>query len=92
MKGGWIDALKILSVDRLVGMDAEHARKRFLREAQLVKRLGKDSPHIVGLSTYEEDLEAGLIYFLTGGLFLIGVLYDYWTLNEQVSEVNTGRA
>jgi len=64
VKGGWIDALKILSVDRLVGMDAEHARKRFLREAQLVKRLGKDSSHIVGLSTYEEDLEAGLIYFL----------------------------
>jgi hypothetical protein len=64
VKGGWIDALKILSVDRLVGMDADHARKRFLREAQLVKRLGKDSPHIVGLSTYEEDLEAGLIYFL----------------------------
>jgi len=64
VKGGWIEALKILSVDRLVGMDAEHARKRFLREAQLVKRLGKDSSHIVGLSTYEEDLEAGLIYFL----------------------------
>lgn len=30
----------------------------------------------------------GLLYFLTGGLFLIGVLYDYWTLNEQVSEAN----
>ncbi|MGB5695311.1 MAG: TM2 domain-containing protein [Polyangiales bacterium] len=33
----------------------------------------------------------GLLYFLTGGLFLIGVLYDYWTLNEQVSEANAGR-
>ena len=33
----------------------------------------------------------GLLYFLTGGLFLIGVLYDYWTLNEQVSEVNLRR-
>jgi len=30
----------------------------------------------------------GLLYFLTGGLFLIGVLYDYWTLNEQISELN----
>ena len=30
----------------------------------------------------------GLIYLLTGGLFLIGVLYDLWTLNEQVSERN----
>jgi TM2 domain-containing membrane protein YozV len=34
----------------------------------------------------------GLLYFLTGGLLLIGVLYDYWTLNEQVSEVNLRRA
>ncbi|AJG19409.1 hypothetical protein RR42_m2014 [Cupriavidus basilensis] len=31
---------------------------------------------------------SGLIYLLTGGLFLIGVLYDFWTLNEQVSERN----
>jgi TM2 domain-containing membrane protein YozV len=34
----------------------------------------------------------GLLYFLTGGLLLVGVLYDYWTLNEQVSEVNLPRA
>lgn len=31
---------------------------------------------------------SGLIYLLTGGLFLTGVLYDFWTLNEQVSERN----
>ncbi|QOT78092.1 NINE protein [Cupriavidus basilensis] len=31
---------------------------------------------------------SGLIYLLTGGVFLIGVLYDFWTLNEQVSERN----
>lgn len=30
----------------------------------------------------------GLVYMLTGGLFLIGYLYDYWTLNEQISKVN----
>lgn len=29
-----------------------------------------------------------LIWFLTGGVFLIGVLYDLWTLNEQVAEAN----
>ena len=27
----------------------------------------------------------GFLYLLTGGLFLLGVLYDFWTLNEQVS-------
>lgn len=33
----------------------------------------------------------GLIWFFTGGLFLLGYLYDYWTLNEQVSELNSRR-
>lgn len=31
----------------------------------------------------------GLIYLLTGGLCLVGVLFDFWTLNEQVSERNS---
>jgi len=30
----------------------------------------------------------GLIYLVTGGLFGIGLLYDLWTLNEQVDEKN----
>lgn len=30
----------------------------------------------------------GLIYLCTGGLFLIGWLYDLWTLNHQVSQRN----
>lgn len=64
VKGGWIEALKILGVDRLTGAEAEEMRARFLREAQIMKRLGKDSKHIVGLSTYEEDIEAGMVYFL----------------------------
>jgi serine/threonine-protein kinase len=64
IKGGWIEALKILGVDRMTGAEAEEMRKRFLREAQIMKRLGTDSHHIVGLSTYEEDIESGLIYFL----------------------------
>ena len=33
---------------------------------------------------------SGLLWFFTGGLFLLGYLYDYWTLNEQVSERNRG--
>ena len=30
----------------------------------------------------------GILYFLTGGLLGLGVLYDFWTLNEQVTVVN----
>jgi len=29
-----------------------------------------------------------IVYLLTGGLFLIGIVYDYWTLNEQIDEIN----
>lgn len=30
----------------------------------------------------------GVLYLLTGGLVGLGVLYDFWTLNGQVSEAN----
>jgi len=30
----------------------------------------------------------GLIYLLTGGLFFLGYLWDYWTLNDQITEIN----
>ena len=29
-----------------------------------------------------------IIWFFTCGFFLLGYLYDYWTLNEQIDEVN----
>jgi TM2 domain-containing membrane protein YozV len=29
-----------------------------------------------------------ILYFFTGGLLLMGVLYDFWTLNGQISERN----
>ena len=32
----------------------------------------------------------GLLYLLTGALFGIGYIYDYWTLNDQLSQINTG--
>lgn len=32
---------------------------------------------------------SGLLYLLTGGLFLIGYIYDYWTLNEQIADENS---
>jgi len=34
---------------------------------------------------------SGIIYLCTGGLFLIGYIYDFWTLNDQVSLINGSR-
>ena len=34
----------------------------------------------------------GILYLLTVGLFGLGYLYDYWTLNGQVDELNRRRA
>lgn len=34
----------------------------------------------------------GAVWLLTVGLFGLGILYDYWTLNDQVSDVNQGFA
>lgn len=31
----------------------------------------------------------GILYLVTGGLFGIGYIYDYWTLNEQLSQLNS---
>lgn len=37
---------------------------------------------------YQQKWISGIIYLLSGGLFMIGVLYDYWNLNHQISEKN----
>ncbi|MEN9675839.1 MAG: hypothetical protein RIS76_1735 [Verrucomicrobiota bacterium] len=33
----------------------------------------------------------GILYLLTAGLLGLGVIYDFWTLNSQVSELNQTR-
>ncbi|MDP6358812.1 MAG: TM2 domain-containing protein [Planctomycetota bacterium] len=39
---------------------------------------------------YMGKLLTGILYLCTGGIFGIGLIYDYWTLNEQLSELNSG--
>ena len=41
---------------------------------------------------YMGKILSGLLYLVTGGLVGFGVLYDFWTLNEQVTVVNAERA
>lgn len=37
---------------------------------------------------YLGKVVTGIIYMLTGGLFTLGILYDFWTLNDQIHEEN----
>ena len=37
---------------------------------------------------YLGKIGTGLLYLLTVGLFGIGIIYDFWTMNEQVSSKN----
>ena len=39
---------------------------------------------------YMGKIFTGILYFLTGGLFTIGYVYDLWTLNEQIDDINKG--
>jgi TM2 domain-containing membrane protein YozV len=38
---------------------------------------------------YMEKWITGIVYLLTGGIFGIGYLYDLWTLNDQVTLLNS---
>lgn len=37
---------------------------------------------------YMRKFISGLLYLVTGAFFGIGVLYDYWTLNSQIDDIN----
>lgn len=38
---------------------------------------------------YQGKIISGIIYLLTGGLFLVGIIYDFWTMNEQIDLINS---
>ncbi len=37
---------------------------------------------------YQGKWLTGILYFFTVGLFGFGILYDFWTLNDQISVLN----
>ncbi len=39
---------------------------------------------------YMGKIFTGLLYLVTGGIFGIGYIYDLWTLNQQVTLINSG--
>ena len=37
---------------------------------------------------YQQKWLTGILYLFTGGIFGLGILYDFWTLNDQISVLN----
>jgi len=84
---GWIvDLFLIPAMDRAADLRYARGPKDYSISWVLLTFLGVFGVH----RFYLEKWLTGLIYLLTGGVFLLGVLYDYWTLNGQVSELNRG--
>ena len=37
---------------------------------------------------YQQKWFTAILYLFTGGIFGLGILYDFWTLNDQISVLN----
>jgi TM2 domain-containing membrane protein YozV len=83
---GWIiDLFLIPSMDREADRSYPEGRKNYNVTWILLTFLG-----VLGIHRfYLEKWITGILYLLTGGLLLIGVLYDFLTLNNQIREVNS---
>ncbi|EZQ19955.1 NINE protein [Pseudomonas sp. G11-1] len=86
---GWIvDLFLIPGMDRQADQRFRSGRINFNLTWILLTFLGIFGAHRL----YMGKWITAIIYFFTGGLFLLGVLYDYWTLNEQISVKNMEKA
>jgi TM2 domain-containing membrane protein YozV len=82
---GWIiDLFLIPSMDREADLRFEAGPINYSVAWILLTFLGVFGVHRM----YMGKWISGIIYLLTGGLFLIGYVYDYWTLNDQVAAIN----
>jgi TM2 domain-containing membrane protein YozV len=82
---GWlIDLFLIPSLDRQASLRFTSGFIDYTAAWILLTFLGIFGVHRMYLGKWG----TGLLYLLTGGLFGIGYLYDFWTLNTQISEIN----
>ena len=85
---GWIvDLFLIPSMDRAADSRYASGRIDYTIAWLLLTFLGVFGVH----RFYMGKWGTGILYLLTLGLLGIGILYDYWTLNSQISERNARR-
>lgn len=84
---GWIiDLFLIPSMDRLADFRYQKGDLDYTVTWVLLTFLGLFGIH----RFYMGKWLSGIVYLLTGGIFGLGYLYDLWTLNDQVSLINSG--
>jgi TM2 domain-containing membrane protein YozV len=82
---GWIiDLFLIPSMDRQADHQFRAGRINYNIAWGLLTFLGVFGIHRFYLGKWI----TGILYLLTGGLLTLGILYDFWTLNDQISELN----
>ena len=82
---GWIiDLFLIPSMDRQADMRFQKGHYDYNVAWILLTFLGLLGIHRM----YMGKWITGIIYFFTGGILGIGYIYDYWTLNDQLSLLN----
>ncbi len=86
---GWlIDLFLIPSMDRQADFRFHSGPVNYSVAWLLLTFLGLFGVHRM----YMGKWLTGILYLLTAGLVGLGYLYDYWTLNGQVDELNRRRA
>lgn len=82
---GWlIDAFLIPGMDRQADARYTPGRYDYSLAWILQTYLGVFGIH----RFYMGKVGTGILWLLTGGLFVVGYVYDFCTLNEQVDELN----
>ncbi len=83
---GWIvDLFLIPSMDREADLRFKPGKVDYNIAWILLTFLGMFGAH----RFYMGKWFTGFVYLLTGGIFLVGYVYDYWTLNDQITIVNS---
>jgi TM2 domain-containing membrane protein YozV len=85
---GWvIDLFLIPSMDRQADRRYRAGRVDFSAAWILLTFLGFFGIHRM----YMGKWLTGVLYLLTGGLFGLGYLFDFWTLNDQITVINSSQ-
>lgn len=86
---GWlIDAFLIPGMDREADLRYRAGRVNYTVAWLLLTFLGLLGVHRMYLGKWV----TGIVYLCTAGLLGIGYLYDFWTLNDQITVVNATAA